>query len=70
MPDGLQLTPTGWTVEGDRVALEMESLGTKVNGTVYNNLYHFLLILRTGKIAVIREYMDTLHVKEVFLDDL
>lgn len=69
MPEGLRLTPTGWTVEGDRVALEMESYGTKVNGTVYNNFYHFLVELSGGKITAIREYMDTLHVKQVFLDD-
>ncbi|WP_170386461.1 nuclear transport factor 2 family protein [Ruegeria atlantica] len=70
MPSGLQLTPTGWTVEGDRVAMEMESYGTKVNGTVYNNFYHFLVTLKDGKITAIREYMDTLHLKQVLIDDI
>ena len=69
MPDGLKLTPKGWTCEGDRVALEMESHGVKTNGTVYNNLYHFLITVFEGKITSIREYMDTLHAKLVFIDD-
>jgi hypothetical protein len=34
IPGGMKLTPTGWTAEGNRVALEMESYGEKANGTV------------------------------------
>ena len=68
-PDGMKLTPTGWTAEGDRVALEMESYGMKSSGTVYNNCYHFLVTVSSGKITTIREYLDTLHVKQVFIDD-
>lgn len=68
-PEGMKLTPTGWTAEGDRVALEMESYGKKANGTVYNNFYHFMVALSDGKIASLREYMDTHHVKQVFIDD-
>lgn len=69
MPEGLKLTPTGWTCERDRVALEMESYGVKTNGTVYNNFYHFLVTVSGDKIASVREYLDTLHVKQVFVDD-
>ena len=69
IPDGLRLTPTGWTVEGDRVALEMESYGVRASGTVYNNLYHFLVTLSDDKITALREYMDTLHAKSVFIDE-
>jgi len=61
--DGLKLTPTGWMAEGGRVAGEMESYGVKTNGTVYNNFYHFLAIVSDGKITVLHEYLDTLHVK-------
>ena len=68
-PEGMKLTPTGWTADGDRVALEMESYAVKANGTVYNNFYHFLVIVCGGKITAIREYLDTLHVKRVFIDD-
>ena len=68
-PDGMRLTPTGWTAEGDRVALEMESYAVKSNGIVYNNFYHFLVILSNSKITSLREYLDTLHVKQVFIDN-
>lgn len=68
-PEGMKLTPTGWTVEGDRVAIEVESYAVKTNGTVYNNFYHFLVVVSDGKIKAIREYLDTIHVKQVFIDD-
>lgn len=68
-PDKLKLSPTGWTAEGDRVALEMESFGVKANTTVYNNKYHFLITLSEGKITSLKEYMDTYHVKKVFIDE-
>ena len=29
LPQGMKLTPTGWTAEGDRVAAEVESFGKK-----------------------------------------
>lgn len=67
--NGIKLTPTEWTCEGDRVAIEMESYAEKANGTVYNNLYHFLVIVSGGKITSVKEYFDTLHVKTVFIDD-
>ena len=67
-PEGMKLTPTGWTAEGDRVALEMESYGEMTNGKVYNNRYHFLVAVSDGKIAALREYMDTYHVKLLFID--
>ena len=67
--EGIKLTPTGWTCEADRVAVEVESYAEKPNGIVYNNLYHFLVIVKDGKIETLKEYFDTLHVKQVFIDD-
>lgn len=32
--DGMKLTPTGWTAEGDRGALEMVSYDVRINGSV------------------------------------
>jgi ketosteroid isomerase-like protein len=68
-PQGMTLTPSAWTIEGNRVAVEVESYGKKSDGTLYNNLYHFLFVIISGQIMSIREYMDTLHVKSVFIDD-
>jgi uncharacterized protein len=69
MPKGLRLTPKGLTAEGDRVAVEAESYGETASGKIYNNLYHFLFEVRDGKIQAVREYLDTLHAKEVLVDE-
>ena len=67
MPKGLRVTPKGITAEGDRVALEAESYGETANGKVYNNMYHFLIEVRSGKIQAVREYLDTIHAQDVLV---
>ncbi len=64
-PSGLSLKVTGMTAEGDRVAAEVESLGTHTNGKIYNNKYHFLILLKDGKFVQVKEYMDTLHLYDL-----
>jgi ketosteroid isomerase-like protein len=64
-PEGLTLTITGLTAEDERVAIEAESHGRHVSGKRYNNHYHFLMIVRNGKVAAFKEYMDTMHANEV-----
>jgi len=64
-PAGLAFSITGMTAEGDRVAVEAQSVGTHVSGAHYNNLYHFLIRVREGKIVESREYMDTQLVTDV-----
>jgi ketosteroid isomerase-like protein len=66
MKDGLRMTVKGVTAEGDRVALEVESYGELTNGRIYNQEYHALMTIRDGKIATVREYMDTAHVEAVW----
>jgi ketosteroid isomerase-like protein len=68
MPDGMRVTIKGVTAEGDRVAIEAESYGELTNGRVYNNQYHFLIEVREGKIQNIREYADTLHARQTFIE--
>ncbi len=68
-PKGLTLTPIGWTCQDSRVAVEMEGTGVlAVDGKSYDNRYHFLIEIVDHKIASIKEYMDTLHAKRVFID--
>ena len=67
MPNGLKITPKGVIAEGDRVAVEAESYGELANGKVYNNQYHFLIELSDGKIKAVREYLDTIHAKEILV---
>jgi ketosteroid isomerase-like protein len=62
LKNGLAMTVKGMIAEGDRVAVELESHGELENGRVYNNEYHMLITIRDGRIAEIREYLDTQHV--------
>ena len=56
----------GITAEGDRVAVEVESRFHTVNGALYNNRYHFLFVIRDGKIVRFNEYLDTALLLEHF----
>lgn len=47
--------------EGDKVAVEAESHMPLKNSKLYNNKYHFKIVVRSGKILEIKEYGDTKH---------
>jgi uncharacterized protein len=64
LPHGLEITTGAITAEDDRVAIEAESKATMLNGRFYHNRYHFLFVVRDGKIKVVKEYLDTLHARE------
>jgi len=64
----LNMYPKAWTIQGERIAVEVESSAVLNNGRAYNNLYHYLFVLNDGKIATIKEYADTDQVRRVFLD--
>jgi uncharacterized protein len=66
MHEPLQFTAKSMIGEGDHVALEAESYGKLLNGRVYNNQYHIHFELRDGKIAAVREYLDTQHAHEIW----
>ena len=67
MPNGIRLTITGVTAEGDRVAVEMNADGESAVGQGYHNQYHDLLIVRDGKIHAGREYLDTAHAQDIIV---
>jgi hypothetical protein len=54
----LRFTILSMIAEGDRVAVELESEGT-LAGKPYSNRYHNLVIVREGRVAQLKEYMDT-----------
>lgn len=68
MPNGIRLTITGVTADGDRVAVEMNADGVSALGKEYHNQYHDLLEVRDGKIEAGREYLDTAHAQEVIVE--
>lgn len=51
--------------EGERVAVEAESIGDHASGQIYNNLYHFMFEFRGGQLLRLKEYMDTERVTDV-----
>jgi ketosteroid isomerase-like protein len=65
-PKGLSVTPTALCAEGDRVSVEAVSYGEFTNGRVYKNEYHFMIVVRDGKLVSVREYLDTEHVTATF----
>jgi uncharacterized protein len=65
---GPLLTIKAVTAEDDRVALEAESDADLVNGKHYHNYYHFLFVIRDGRVIEAKEYLDTKHVAESFGD--
>lgn len=65
-PNGLRVTPKLLTAEGDRVSVEAESFAEFNNGRTYQNIYHFMMVIRDGTFSSVREYMDTEHVTVTF----
>jgi uncharacterized protein len=65
MKNGLAITPRSMVAEGNKVAVEAESYGEFPNGRIYNNEHHFLLEIRDGRIAAVKEYLDTMHTADV-----
>ena len=63
---GLRITPVSMVAEGDKVAVEAEGFAVLQDGLTYDPHYHFAITLREGRIAEVREYMDTLYSKELF----
>lgn len=61
----IQITPKVLTAEGERVAVEAESLAHTRSGRTYNNHYHFLITVRDGQISSVKEYLDTMHANAV-----
>ena len=65
MAGPIVIEPVAMTAEGDRVAVEALSRAEHVNGKSYRNEYHFLFVLRDGKLVQVKEYLDTMHANDV-----
>jgi uncharacterized protein len=63
---GLEMKVISCVAEGDRVAVEVASSGDLKNGRKYRQEYHMLLTFREGKIASVKEYLDTQHANDVW----
>lgn len=68
-PEGLTFEVGAMTAEGDRVAIEAEGHGRHASGRTYDQKYHFLVVIRGGKVAHMKEYFDTEHAREVLVPE-
>ena len=61
-PGTQQFTFGEIVADGDRAVLEWEVKGTaSATGKPYHNEYCGLFVIRDGRIAAVREYLDSLH---------
>ena len=66
-PKGLNMKFNTVIAEGPHVAIQAESDTIAGNGKKYANRYHFIFVFKGDRIAQVREYNDTNHVREVFM---
>lgn len=65
---GLKILIDDVTGEENRVSIRAHSDAVHVSGKKYQNRYHFLLYFEDGKISSSHEYLDSLHLTDVFFD--
>jgi ketosteroid isomerase-like protein len=63
---GFKMTILDMISQDNKVAAEVQGCGKLTDGATYNNFYHFLFEIRDGKIARVREYLDTKHVDQIY----
>jgi ketosteroid isomerase-like protein len=66
MPLLPEMTVIATTAEGDRVAIELQGKCGLTNGKRYDNVYHFMLECKDGKVRRVKEYCDTQLAAGVF----
>lgn len=62
----IRLEPSGWTVDGERVAVEATARAELLAGPTYCNQYHFLFETSRSRVRRVRAYLDTEHLRAVF----
>ena len=54
------------TAEEDRVAVDCSSATERTDGKPFVNTYHFLFIIRDGRIRLIKEFLNTAYLNRFF----
>jgi ketosteroid isomerase-like protein len=62
--NGLTYSVVSIIVEGERAVAEVTSQGVFKDGEVFGHQYAFVFQLRDGRIAAIKEYFDTVPIRE------
>jgi ketosteroid isomerase-like protein len=60
-PEPMKIEILGTVADSEKVAAEVHITATTAKGGEYSNFYHFLFEIRDGKIAGVKEYVDTLY---------
>jgi len=66
-PAGLTYTVDSLTAEGDRVAAEVHSKGTLLDGKTFHNTYVFMFRIRDERIAGVAEHFNPQPVRDLIL---
>lgn len=64
-PEGLKVILHGIYGDGPEIAVECETMGTRIDGRRYNNHYVQIFTVTAGKITARREYLDTIHANDL-----
>jgi ketosteroid isomerase-like protein len=65
LKEGVVLRVTNILVDGDRAAVEMESLSTALNGKPFDNRYCWIVHFSEGTIVEVRAYLDSALVQRL-----
>ena len=63
--DPPRFTINAVTAEDDRVAVDCVSEGCFTDGEPFRNSYHFLFRVRDGKIALVKEFLNTVYMERM-----
>ena len=65
----LQVSIERIVAEGDHVAAQLVIEGRTARGADYRNHYHFAFEIRDGRIARVKEYVDTAYANAMLMPD-
>ena len=64
----MRVTLEEMVAEGDAVCVQTVISATTARGEPYHNHYHFFFRVRDGRIAAVKEYVDTLYVQKMLFE--
>lgn len=69
-PKGLKITIRSVMAEGNRVVVHINNYAERIDGKIYDNEIVVLMKIENGLIVEEREFLDTIHVNDLFCGEL
>jgi len=69
-PQGLKITVRSIIAEGNKVAVHVNNHAVRMDGRIYDNKIVTLMKIENGLIVESKEFLDTIHVNEVFFGEM